>query len=194
MLTNGTPISKKCDFTELSSRDVYTKIDFVYDQIANFTARPQQMFDKVDWKVVGRRFATISQTLHLNWPNKRTRAQSAIQPLCTAHANTGYIIAAHLALDPEVALPDVEARMAVSGDFSLPRAIREQARFWSQSEFKEYLDKTTRKVAIHPMEAPDVDEDLQLLQKHPASLSCIPTSANALDQRSASRCDRRYFR
>lgn len=165
MLTNGTPISKICDFTELSPRDVYAKIDFIYDQIVDFTARRERMFDKVDWKVVGRRFATDSQTLHLNWPNKRTRAQIAVQHLCTAHANTGYIMAAHLALDPEMALPDVEAQMAASGDFTLPRAFREQARVWSESEFKEYIDKITQKVAIHPMEAPDVDEDLQLPHK-----------------------------
>jgi hypothetical protein len=39
MLTNGTPISKICDFTELSPRDVYAKIDFIYDQIGDLTAR-----------------------------------------------------------------------------------------------------------------------------------------------------------
>jgi transposase-like protein len=55
MLTNGTPISKICDFTELSPRDVYAKIDFIYDQIVDFTARRERMFDKVDWEVVGRR-------------------------------------------------------------------------------------------------------------------------------------------
>jgi hypothetical protein len=74
-------------------------------------------------------------------------------------------MAAHLALDPEMALPDVEAQMAASGDFSLPRAFRKQARVWYRSEFKEYIDKITRKVAIHPREAPDVDEDPQLPHK-----------------------------
>jgi hypothetical protein len=74
-------------------------------------------------------------------------------------------MAAHLALDPKMALPDVEAQMAASGDFTLPRAFREQARVWSQSEFKEYIDKITQKVAIHPMEAPDVDQDPQLPHK-----------------------------
>ena len=52
--------------------------------------------------------------------------------------------------------------MTASGDFSLPRAFREQARVWSQTEFKEYIDKITRKVALHPLEAPDFDPELQL--------------------------------
>lgn len=162
MITNGIPLSKICDFTELSLRDVYAKIDFIYDQVIDFTAKRERMFKGVDWRTVGRRFASDSQTLHLNWPNKRTRAQIAVQHLCTAHANSGYIIAAHLALDPQVDLPDIEAEMMASQDFAVPRAFRKQARVWSQSEFKEYIDKITQNVAIHPMEAPDVDPGLQL--------------------------------
>ncbi|UWR41373.1 hypothetical protein K4F85_00255 [Phaeobacter inhibens] len=52
--------------------------------------------------------------------------------------------------------------MVAAGDFVLPRAYRQQARVWSETEFKAYLDKITRKVAIHPLEAPEVDLGLQL--------------------------------
>lgn len=162
MITNGTLISKICDFTELSPRDVYAKIDFIHNQVMDFTAKREKMFEGVDWMAAGRRFASDSQTLHLNWPNKRTRAQIAVQHLCTAHANSGYIMAAHLALDPRVELSDIEATMVAAGDFAAPRAFREQARVWSQSEFKEYIDKITQNVAIHPLEAPEVDMGLQL--------------------------------
>ncbi|PHP27843.1 hypothetical protein CJ301_09240 [Limimaricola cinnabarinus] len=162
MITNGLPISKIADFTGLCPRDVYRKIDFIYDRVVDITARREGMFEGVNWSSVGRRFATDSQTLHLNWPNKKTRAQIAVQHLCTAHANTGYIVAAHLALDPAVHLPDIEARMTTSGDFARPRAFRSQARVWSETEFKAYLDKITQNVAVHPLEAPDIDLDLQL--------------------------------
>lgn len=162
MLTNGVPITKICDFTELSPRDVYRKIDFIHDRVIDFTAKREANFQRVSWETVGRRFATDSQTLHLNWPNKKTRAQIAVHHLCTAHANTGYIMAAHLQLDPSIDLPDIEARMMASGDFNLPRAYRQQARLWSGTEFKAYLDKMTRNVEIHPSEAPDVDLGLQL--------------------------------
>ncbi|TNF13011.1 MAG: hypothetical protein EP320_10560 [Rhodobacteraceae bacterium] len=162
MITNGMPISKISDFTGLCPRDVYRKIDFIYDRVVDHTARREGSFESVDWNKVGRRFATDSQTLHLNWPNKKTRAQIAVQHLCTAHANTGYIMAAHLGLDQSVDLPAIEARMTAAGDFALPRAFRCQARVWSETEFKAYLDKITRGVQIHPLEAPDVDIDLQL--------------------------------
>jgi len=121
----------------------------------------RQVFNRVCWEKVGRRFASDSQILHLNWPNKRTRAQVAVQHFCTAHANTGYVMAAHLQLDASIDLPDIEARMAVSEDFALPRAYRDQARLWSQTEFKPYLDKMTREIVFHPSEAPEVDMGLQ---------------------------------
>ncbi|PTW95449.1 hypothetical protein C8N33_1301 [Pararhodobacter aggregans] len=162
MITNGMPISKISDFTGLCPRDVYRKIDFIYDRVVDHTARREGSFQSVNWEKVGRRFATDSQRLHLNWPNKKTRAQIAVQHLCTAHANTGYIMAAHLGLDPAIDLPDIEAAMTAAGDFGLPRAFRRQARVWSETEFKTYLDKITRGVQIHPSEAPDVDVDLQL--------------------------------
>jgi len=71
-------------------------------------------------------------------------------------------MAAHLGLDPEVSLPDIENQMVQAGDFSLPRAFRRHARVWSQTEFHSYLNKITKKVKIHPLEAPDADLDLQL--------------------------------
>lgn len=162
MITNGNPISKISDFTGLCLRDVYKKIDFIYDRVIDHTARRENSFKDVDWQTHGRRFATDSQTLHLNWPNKKTRAQIAVHHLCTAHANSGYIMAANLGLDPSIDLPDVEADMVNVGDFGLPRAFRKQARVWSETEFKGYIDKITQGVKIHPMEAPDVDMGLQL--------------------------------
>ena len=66
MITNGTPISKICDFTGLSARDVYAKIDFIHDRVIDITARREGLFEQVDWTKVGRRFATDSQTLQLN--------------------------------------------------------------------------------------------------------------------------------
>jgi hypothetical protein len=144
----------QCDFTALSPPDVFRKIDFIHDRVIDFTAKREAEFKRVQWEKVGRRFASDSQTLHLNWPNKRTRAQIAVQHLCTAHASSGYIMAAHLQLDPSVELQDIEARMVAAGDFSLPRAFRDQARLWSETEFKGFLDKMTHNVAIRPDETP----------------------------------------
>ena len=52
--------------------------------------------------------------------------------------------------------------MVASGDFQLDRCFRKQGRLWSQSEFKEYLDKITRDIPLGPEEAPEVALGLQL--------------------------------
>lgn len=162
LLVNGMPISKITEITGLSPRDVYRKIDFIHGRVQAFTAAREGLLAGVDWEKVGRRFISDSQTLHLNWPNKRTRAQIAVHHLCTAHANSGFIVAAHLQLDPAVDLDAVEQAMDLAGDFGKVRAMREQARVWSRSEFADYIEQITRKAALSPLIAPEVAEGLQL--------------------------------
>lgn len=162
LLVNGTPISKISEIAGLSPRDVYNKIDFIYIQVQKLTAAREPRTVDLDWSAVGRRFSSDSQTLKLNWPNKKTRAQIAVHHLCTAHSNTGYIMAAHLQLDPEVDLDCVEAAMLNSGDFHLPRSFRQQGRLWARTEFKAYLDSITRKIVPSKLVAPEVALDLQL--------------------------------
>ena len=45
MITNGVPISKISDFTGLCPRDVYRKIDFIYDRVVDLTARREGSFE-----------------------------------------------------------------------------------------------------------------------------------------------------
>ena len=162
LLTNDTSLSKICEITGLSPRTVYEKIDFLYERVRAFTARREACFESVDWEVVGGRFATDSQSLVLNWPSKRTRALVEVQHLCTAHVNSGYIVAAHLGFDPEVKMDEIEDCMSAVGDFALPRCFRQQARVWSQSEFAAYVAKRTRDIVISKAEAADFDEEVQL--------------------------------
>lgn len=162
LLTNDTSLSKICEITGLSPRAIYEKIDFLYERVRAFTARREGCFGAVDWNTVGRRFATDSQSLVLNWPSKRTRALVEVQHLCTAHANSGYIVAAHLGFDPEVKMDEIEDCMSAVGDFALPRCFRQQARVWSQSEFAAYVAKRTRDIVISKAEAADFDEEVQL--------------------------------
>ena len=162
LLVNGMPISKISEITGLSPRDVYRKIDFICERIRTFTCEREAALPGVNWEKVGRRFATDSQTLTINWPNKRTRAAVAVQHLCTAHANSGFIVAAHLQFDPAPDMQSVEDEMIADGDFQIDRCFRKQGRLWSRSEFQEYVDKITREIQLHPEEAPEVEPGLQL--------------------------------
>lgn len=148
IITDDAPISKIGGFTQLRPRDVYRRIDFIYDRVVDITARHEGTFEKVDWTEVGWRFSSDPRALHLNWPNRKTLYQIVVQNVCMAHANAGYIVAAHLGHDPVATMPDIERRMNAAGDFAVPRAFRKQTRVWSEIGFKVHLYKITRDMKI----------------------------------------------
>lgn len=100
---------------------------------------------------------TDSQTLTLNWPNRKKRASVAVQHLCTAHANSGYIVLGHLQFDPAGDMEQVENDMALNGDIKKARCMRRHGRLWTTAEFKKYLDDITAKVILDPEIAADID-------------------------------------
>lgn len=140
LLVSGVPLTKIADITGLAPRDVYAKIDFIHQQVIAFVGRREGLLEHVDWEIEGARFATDMQTLALNWPHKRTRAMVAVHHLCTAHANSGFIVAATLQLDLDANPQSIEAAMMNARDFEKPRAYRRFGRIWSASEFEAHLD------------------------------------------------------
>jgi transposase-like protein len=105
LLVHGTSLSKISEIVDLAPRDVYRKLDFIHERVRDFTARREGDLRDTDWERFGRRFATDSQTLTLNWPNRKKRASVAVHHLCSAHANSGYIVLGHLQFDPAAGGP-----------------------------------------------------------------------------------------
>lgn len=112
LLVHGTSLSKITEIADVAPRDVYRKLDFIYDKVREFTYRREGALRDVDWERYGRRFATDSQTLTLNWPNRKKRASVAVQHLCAAHANSGFIVFGHLQFDPAGDMAQIEEDMA----------------------------------------------------------------------------------
>ncbi|WP_297341074.1 hypothetical protein [Pseudophaeobacter sp.] len=194
LLVHGTSLSKISEIADLSPRDVYRKIDFIYGQVRAFTARREGDLRHVDWNTVGRRFATDSQSLTLNWPNRKTRAFVAVNHLCTAHANSGYIVLGHLQFDPKADMEEVEASMALNGDLIKDRCWRQHGRLCTASEFQKYLNDIPQEVDIHPDVLPDVDLGLQLPHDGALVRQDIQQYAHALMlRRMVSKSDCRFY-
>ncbi|WP_055662694.1 hypothetical protein [Jannaschia seosinensis] len=66
LLVHGISLSKITEIADVAPRDVYRKLDFIYDRVREFTDRREGDLRGVDWEEYGRRFATDSQTLTLN--------------------------------------------------------------------------------------------------------------------------------
>ncbi|GHE04175.1 hypothetical protein GCM10008024_30280 [Allgaiera indica] len=194
LLVHGTALSKISEIVDLSPRDVYRKLDFIYDRVRDFSARREGDLRDADWERYGRRFATDSQTLTLNWPNRKKRASVAVHHLCTAHANSGYIVLGHLQFDPAGDMEKIELEMSINGDIAKDRCWRRHGRLWTASEFKAYLDLITAKVEIHPEVAPEVDLGLQLPHEGGLVRQDIQQYAHALlMRRMLSKSDCRFY-
>lgn len=159
-----------------------------------FTARRADDLRDTDRDRFGRRFATDSQTLTLNWPNRKQRASGAVQHLCTAHANSGYIVLGHLQFDPAGDMEQIEVDMTINGDILKDRCWRRHGRFRTASAFKRYPDQITAKVVIDPEIAPDVDPGLQRPHEGALVRHDIQQDAHALIiRRMVSRSDSRFY-
>ena len=194
LLVHGTSLSKITEIADVAPRDVYRKIDFIYDRVREFTDRREGDLRDVDWVRYGRRFATDSQTLTLNWPNRKKRASVSVQHLCTAHANSGFIVLGHLQFDPTGDMRQIEADMSANGDLAKDRCWRHHGRLWTASEFKKYLDDITAGVEIDPEILADVDLGLQLPHVGGLVRQDIQQFAHALMlRRMVSRSENRFF-
>lgn len=70
LLVYGTSPTKISEIEDMAPRDVYRKLDFIYERVREFIAEREGDLRHTDWEHYGRRFATDSQTLTLNWPNR----------------------------------------------------------------------------------------------------------------------------
>ena len=147
MLCNDVSLSKISKIADISYRDLYGKIDFFYDQIQSFVAQRED-FSKVDFRDVGSKFATDSQTLMLNWPTKRKRTPVAVQHLCTAHARSGFIMEAAIQFDPSMTMDEAEDISFAANEEDLSVAFRRHARVWTKTEFQGHLTRLRKQKQV----------------------------------------------
>ncbi|MBU2361183.1 MAG: hypothetical protein KKB02_20000, partial [Alphaproteobacteria bacterium] len=140
VLCNGLSLSKIAKITEMSYRDIYARIDFFYDQVRSFTAK-REYFSQVDFREMGSRFATDSQTLAINWQTRRPRTPVMVQHLCTTHARSGFIMEASIQFDPSMTMGEAEIISSESNEEDISLAFREHARVWTKTEFEAHLAK-----------------------------------------------------
>ncbi len=163
MLCNDLSLRKISKLTETSYRDLYGKIDFFYDQVRVFTAQRQD-FSRVDYREVGSRFATDSQTLTINLPTRRKRAPVMVQHLCTAHARSGFIMEASLQFDPALTMEQAQKQAEEADEEEVSIAFRRHARVWTKDEFDEHLAKLLKQKRIDKAELYQLPHDGALVR------------------------------
>lgn len=139
-LLNKVPLSRICEINGVTFPQVYSKIDFIYQQCLKMGAARENALS-VCLAAKEQIFATDAQTILLNWPVRGRRGTVPLLHMSTVHSGTQFIVASTVDYDPEVSVEDVDAAMESCGDFLLPRSMRRHARLWSE---REYLDAVLR--------------------------------------------------
>ena len=140
MLCNDLSLAKTAKISGLAYRDIYRRIDFYHERVRSFTARRED-FSRIDFAEVGSRFATDSQALTVNWPNRKRRFPVVFQHLCTAHARSGFIMEASFQLDPEISPAEAETQSLAANEAHVSTAFRRHARIWTETEFDAHLSR-----------------------------------------------------
>ena len=168
-IVNGMTISAICRTLDVQPAEVYRKIDFIHEQCRAFATErekslPGALTDQSPY------FATDTQILQVNWPDKGVRKSVEVRHICTVARDSNFVIASTTDVDPDVQPEAIEKVMEIVGDFDKPRSMRENARVWFASEYLKHLrdkhdalNKTQNRPeddALSPLQ-----EDVKLLER-----------------------------
>ena len=137
-LVNKVPLSRICEIHDVSMKQIHNKVDFLYQQAVAFSHEREKRLD-VCFENQNPYFSTDIQTVLVNWPVKKKRGTIPLLHMATVHKFSQFVVAATVDFDAEVSPEDLERRMELCGDFSLPRSMRRHARLWSVSEYQSSL-------------------------------------------------------
>lgn len=134
-LVNKMPLSRICEVHDVSRKQIYTKIDFLYRQAVAFSTACEArigecLADRSAW------LATDIQVILVNWPVKNRRGTIPLLHMATVHKFSQFVVAATVDLDESTTPEALEEAMEQCGDFALPRSMRRHARLWAHSEYE----------------------------------------------------------
>ena len=137
-LVNKIPLTRICEVHDVSHRQIYAKIDFLYQQVvALSTAREARLHECLARRTAW--LATDIQVILVNWPVKNRRGTIPLLHMATVHKFSQFVVAATVDLDEGTTPEALEEVMERCGDFALPRSMRRHARLWAHSEYQDSL-------------------------------------------------------
>lgn len=135
-LVNKVPLSRICEINGVTFPQIYAKIDFIYRQCLAMAAHREKALPAC---FAGGQpiFATDAQTILLNWPVRGRRGTVPLLHMSTVHNGSQFVVVSTVDYDPEVSVGEVDNAMEKCGDFLKPRSMRQNARLWSEREYRD---------------------------------------------------------
>ena len=139
-LMNKVPISRMCETLGVTYGHIYSKIDFIAQQCLRFAAWREEKL-AASLKGEGCVFATDAQVIMVNWPAKKRRRTIPLLHMATVHQGSQFVVAATIDCDPAISARQVDKNRESSGEFALPRSMRQQARLRSAGEYEAAMQR-----------------------------------------------------
>jgi transposase-like protein len=167
LLVSRVPLARIARRTGISAPTLYDKIDFLYERCRSFLAERDAriaLLPKRRWQL-----STDRQDILVNWPRRALRATIQVGVLVTADRRSGYALAVHPQIDPDIDPEEQERLVVESNDLAEKRHFRRYGRVWTQAEYERYLapavaarQRRARRfqqaIAAANLPAPDPDE------------------------------------
>ena len=77
----------------------------------------------------------------VNWPAKKRRRTIPLLHMATVHQGSQFVVAATIDCDPAISARQVDKNRESSGEFALPRSMRQQARLRSAGEYEAAMQR-----------------------------------------------------
>ena len=165
LLMNKVPISRMMEILDVEARTIYRKIDFIYEQCRLFAASRES-------RLTGMRFerlylSTDRQDYMVNWGDRKERKTVQLTAVATADLKSGYLFGLTPNFDSSITQDELEEAIDKRGDRHKAYALREHARLWTLSDYRESVARSAKRSATarDDLDAPEVLDDRQQLPK-----------------------------
>jgi hypothetical protein len=135
-----------CEIADIRAETLYHRIGRIYDQCRIVALAHERHLLSDGFGHSFLHLCTDRQDYTLNWGSSLERTPTILRATTTAESRTGYVLAQHLNVDPDVDLQECELAAREIGDPKLPLAYRRYARLCLH-QWQERVEAAVRPVA-----------------------------------------------
>lgn len=145
LLVAKVPLRKIAKLLNISTRTIYTKIDFLHKQCLAFVGERENKLSNGKLKLDRLYLATDRQIQTTNWSQKEDKRNTELYGIGTACLKTGYVFGFNFNFDNSISQKEAEEVAVSNTDLVKPKHHRTTARIWLEQDFEEAAKKKKSK-------------------------------------------------
>lgn len=136
LLTNKMPFRRIAYVEDISTRTIYDKLNFLYEQCQAFAAHHERKMLSPRFSLSRLYLSSDRQEYVINWPDRKERKNVVLQAVGTADNLSSYVFGMHLNYDRMIDARALEGRVDLAKEMSIQPPFRNLARIWLPHEYE----------------------------------------------------------